>query len=464
MTPHEERQLRDAIGRIIEVAGRHGLDFFEMRFEICPADIIYTFGAYGMPIRFSHWSFGKAFHRMKMDHDYGLARIYELVINSDPCYAFLLDTNTLLQNKMIAAHVVAHCDFFKHNWRFRDTNRKMVWTMAAFAERVRQYEQEYGRERVERFLDAVLAIHEHVDPHPRSDHSTPAAGAAGHESGAARAQEAEPGPYQDLWDLDRHLPGGDFPAPAPPGDEPAPRRQTRDLLLFLLEKAPDLDDWQRDILSSIRSESLYFRPQLETKIMNEGWASFWHARILHDLDLTPEESVEFARLHAAVLAPGRFHINPYHLGMHVFADIEARYGTAKLFEVREIDTDVSFLRNYLTRELVQKLDLYLFRKSGEHWEVTHNHSNWEEVRDGLVRMISNGGFPYIYAVDHDYQKRGELYLLHGYEGVELDTHHLTRTLPHVYHIWGRPVHLETVEAGRPVRYTYDGEDVRRRPL
>ncbi|BDG62021.1 SpoVR family protein [Caldinitratiruptor microaerophilus] len=487
MTARVHAELEDAIARIIDRAGEAGLDFFDMRFEICPADIIYTFGAYGMPIRFSHWSFGKAFHRMKMDHDYGLARIYELVINSDPCYAFLLDTNTLLQNKMIAAHVVAHCDFFKNNWRFRDTNRKMVWTMAAFAGRVRQYEQEYGRDRVERFLDAVLAIHEHVDPLPDPDRGA-AAGASrdGAQRPGGRAAGSDQDPYGDLWNLDRYIPAAAAPAEAPrpegagPGargdasrGEPpraeagargAARRPTRDLLLFLLERAPDLEDWQRDILSSVRSESLYFRPQLETRIMNEGWASLWHARIMRDLDLTPEESLEFARMHAAVLAPSRFHLNPYHLGLHIFSDIEARYGTEKLFEVREVDTDVSFIRNYLTRDLVERLDLYLFRKNGDRWEVTRDHSDWEAVRDGLVRLISNCGFPYIYAEDHDYQKRGELYLRHGYEGVELDPHDLTRTLPHVYHIWGRPVHLETVEGDRPVRYTYDGHEVQRRPL
>jgi stage V sporulation protein R len=451
MSDADVARLEEAIERIVEQARAFGLDFFEMRYEICPADIIYTFGAYAMPTRFSHWSFGKAFHQMKMQYDYGMSKIYELVINSDPCYAFLLDTNALLQNKLIAAHVLAHCDFFKNNWRFRDTNRQMVATMAVFANRVLQYEHDLGRPRVERFLDAVLAIHEHVDPFPRPEPANP--------KKDEPRQEPE-SPYDDLWALDQI----GKPTPPVPSPESAPRKPepTRDVLMFILQHCPDLEDWQRDIISSLRNEMLYFRPQMETKIMNEGWASLWHARIMRELDLTPDESLEFARMHAGVLAPSRFHLNPYHLGFHIFTDIEKRYGREKIFAVREMETDVSFIRNYLTRELCEELDLYLYARQGDEWKITA--TGWERVRDGIVQQISNCGFPYIYAEDGDYQRRGELYLRHAYEGVELDTVYLKRTLPHVHHIWQRPIHLETYEDGRRILYTYNGQDVERRNL
>ena len=160
----EIRELEYAIAEIMEIADGFGLDYYPMRYEICPSDIIYTFGAYGMPTRFSHWSFGKTFHKMKMQYDFGLSKIYELVINSNPCYAFLLDGNSLIQNKLIVAHVLAHCDFFKNNARFSKSNRNMVDSMAATADRISNYEMEYGTEAVESFIDAVLAIQEHVDP------------------------------------------------------------------------------------------------------------------------------------------------------------------------------------------------------------------------------------------------------------------------------------------------------------
>lgn len=440
--------LQESIDQIMIIARQFGLDFYEMRYEVCPADIIYTFGAYAMPTRFSHWSFGKAFHQMKTQYDYGMSKIYELVINSDPCYAFLLDSNSLLQNKLIAAHVLAHCDFFKHNWRFGNTNRDMVSTMASFANRVHGYEHDLGRAKVERFLDAVLAIHEHIDPYPERAAQKPKA--------EKRTYRSEESPYDDLWALDQ------LGTPAPPPLPEGPKRPepTRDLLMFLLEHGRDLEDWQRDALSSLRNEMLYFRPQMETKIMNEGWASIWHARIMREMDLTPEESVEFARMHAGVLAPSRFSLNPYHLGFHIFEDIERRFGREKIFEVREVEADVSFIRNYLTQELCEKLDLYLFAKQGDEWRITA--TGWEKVRDGIVAQISNCSFPYIYAEDNDYGRRGELYLRHAYEGVELDGLYLKKTLPHIHHIWQRPVHLETVEDGQKVLYTFAGQEVERK--
>ena len=173
MQPIDVQRLERAIEEITERGLAAGLDFFPMRYEITPPDILYSIGAYGMPTRFSHWSFGKAYYRMKTDYDYGLSKIYELVINSNPCYAFLLESNSLLQNKLIVAHVLGHSDFFKNNAYFSLTNRNMVESMAVTARRIRAYEEQYGRKTVETFLDAVLSINEHVDPHTVFRDGTP---------------------------------------------------------------------------------------------------------------------------------------------------------------------------------------------------------------------------------------------------------------------------------------------------
>ncbi|MFL6559393.1 MAG: SpoVR family protein, partial [Bacillus sp. (in: firmicutes)] len=199
MNVEGRNSLEYAISEITEIATGFGLDFYPMRYEICPAEIIYTFGAYGMPTRFSHWSFGKQFHKMKLHYDLGLSKIYELVINSNPCYAFLLDSNTLIQNKLIVAHVLAHCDFFKNNVRFQNTKRDMVESMAATAERIHQYEIQYGKREVETFLDAVLAIDEHIDPslmRPKLSWSI-----GDHEEDDDHEIQAVT-PYDDLWGLD----------------------------------------------------------------------------------------------------------------------------------------------------------------------------------------------------------------------------------------------------------------------
>jgi stage V sporulation protein R len=269
MNSEEMKELNRSIDEITEIAKGFGLDFYPMRYEICPADIIYTFGAYGMPTRFSHWSFGKTFNKMKTQYDFGLSKIYELVINSDPCYAFLLDGNSLIQNKLIVAHVLAHCDFFKNNVRFSKTNRSMVESMSATAERVRHYEFEYGTKEVETFLDAILGIQEHVDPSliKPYKYSRKRKDLQSHKPSSKPTTG-----YEDLWSLDSKP---EQVEPKPEQKRKAfPEHPEKDLLLFIEEYAEDLTDWQRDILSMMREEMLYFWPQMETKIMNEGWASF----------------------------------------------------------------------------------------------------------------------------------------------------------------------------------------------
>src|ERR1044072_4304217 len=158
MEDRDLRELEEVMDPIWEMAQGFGLDPFPVHFELVPAAIMYEFGSYGPPGRFSPWSHGKGHHRLKTSHDYGLSKIYELVINPNPSYAFLMEGNSLVQNKLVIAHVLGHCDFFKHNAYFEHTNRQMVEPASLNAQRIRQYEHDYGLHKVERFMDAVLSI------------------------------------------------------------------------------------------------------------------------------------------------------------------------------------------------------------------------------------------------------------------------------------------------------------------
>lgn len=452
----ELSELEYAIAEIMEIADGFGLDYFPMRYEICPSDMIYTFGAYGMPTRFGHWSFGKAFHKMKMQYDLGLGKIYELVINSNPCYAFLLEGNSLIQNKMIVAHVLAHCDFFKNNSRFSATNRDMIETMSATAQRINHYELRYGRNQVEQFIDAVLAIQEHIDP----------ALIQPHHMNKRRQMEK----LIELAKIDTQD-HGEIP--------PFPPKPEKDIVWFIQEYSSTLEEWQRDIMSMLRNEMLYFWPQMETKIMNEGWASYWHQHIIRELPLSSEETIEYAKLNSSVVQPSTHTLNPYYLGLKIFEDIEQRYnhptqeeqerlgrkpnsGRDKIFEVRELDSDTSFLRNHITKKLVEDLDLYVFEKQGTEWKITDKV--WEHVRDELVNSRINGGFPYIVVSDGNYMRNGELLLCHQYQGTELDLKYLERTLPYVHLLWGKTVHLETMVEDKGLLYSYDGVKVSKKFL
>jgi stage V sporulation protein R len=202
--------------------------------------------------------------------------------------------------------------------------------------------------------------------------------------------------------------------------------------------------------------------------------SFWHSRIMRELDLTDNEHLEFAELHSGVVSPHKGQLNPYYLGYKIFEEIERRWdnptaeeqekrgrragaGREKIFEVRELDNDVSFLRNYLTEALCEELDLFVYELvEEEEWTITEKR--WERVRDQLVANMTNFGFPYIEVADGDYNGNRELYLRHAYEGAELDSHYARKTLEHIHTLWGRPVHLETVVDDERVRLHYDGQE------
>jgi stage V sporulation protein R len=474
MEDREIQNLEKSVEQIWEIARKFGLDPFPTNFEIVPASVMYEVGSYALPGRYSHWTFGKAYHRMKTMYDFGLSKIYEVVINTNPSYGFLLETNSPVQNKMVISHVLGHVDFFKNNVYFSKTNRRMVESVSAHTRRIMEYEFKYGRKTVERFLDAVLAIEEHIDPHffikreisPEEER---------------RRAETRPkdGRYDDLWNLDRTASEASSTSEGSDqqrsdNEQPKGRLPQKDIVLYVMNNSPSLTSWQRDLIGMVHEEMEYFVPQMQTKIMNEGWASFWHARIMRELDLEDQEHLEFAELHSGVVSPQKGQLNPYYLGYKIYEDIERRWdnptdeerkilgrngaeGREKIFEVREIDNDVSFLRNYLTEDLCEELDLFVYELVEEE-EWTISEKRWERVRDQLVANMTNFGFPYLQVEDGDYNGNRELYLKHSFEGTELDLRYARKALEHVYTLWGRAVHLETVVDGEPTVMHYNGEE------
>lgn len=446
--------LEPSIERIWEIAKGFGLDPFPTHFEVVPASIMYEIGSYGMPGRFAHWSHGKSYHLQKTMYDYGMSKIYELVINTNPCWAFLLESNSLLEHQFVVAHVLGHSDFFRHNAYFRKTSRRMLETIKLNADRIRDYEYRYGVKAVEQTLDAVLSIQEHVAPWETCD--------VPDESRETKSA-SDGGAYGDLWALDaRGEEAGEDEEPV--GRVGRCRTPQHDLLLFLAVEAPGLEDWQRDLLQIVRGEMLYFYPQMQTKIINEGWASYWHVQILRALELSIEDHLEFAKLHSGVVQPHPHRLNPYFLGFTILNDIERRFddefgegaGRDQLFSVRETECDVSLIRNYLTKEIVDDHDLYFAEREGDELVVTEK--DWEQVRDRLVDQLTDFGIPSITAEDADYQGNRELYLKHQWTGQALDPTWTRKTLEGVQRLWGRAVWLESQRDGTPVTFRYSPND------
>ena len=477
LSPSETVELNKWLEIIWDQAQEFGLDPYPTHFEVAPQHVIYELGAYGLPARFSHWTFGRDYHRQKTSYEYGMSKIYEIVFNTDPCQAFLVEDNSMLSHKFVAAHVLGHCHFFKHNSYFAHTNRRMVEQMRLHADRIRAYEQEFGWREVEDFLDTVMTIEEHFDPTaPKLKRKTPEQ----HEEDRLHAGRPSETDYDDIWNVSGHA-----DRPRPPGKK-FPEEPEKDLLRFLIEYGRELTEWQRDILQIIRDEMMYFLPQMRTKIMNEGFASYWHEKILEALDLTSEEHWEFRRLHSSVLSPSgsKMGMNPYYVGFQILKDIERRWdgkievgdeeetdwmgrpiarpsgqGRAKIFQVCEEDNDVTFLRKYLTEPLVKKLDLYTYKLQevdGEELWVVQD-TDWRKVRDSIVDSMTNFGQPILTVEDGDYKRRGEMYLKHAFDGKALDPDYTERVLRNIQKLWSRPVHLETMQEGKPILYSCDNE-------
>jgi stage V sporulation protein R len=476
-------------GQIEGYAREYGLDFYDVMFEVVDYDQLNEVAAFGgFPTRYPHWRFGMEYEELAKSYSYGLSKIYELVVNNNPVYAYLMKANSALEQKLVMAHVFGHADFFKNSLWFSETNRRMIDAMANHATRVRHQIDRHGLEAVEDFIDACLSLENLIDYHGdyierREKPAFPP------ESG-----DDEPSPVPRLRSkgyMDRYInPPAFLEEQKARQTEKAQRKKRvpdeprRDVLQFLLEQAP-LESWERDILSIVRAEAYYFAPQGMTKVLNEGWAAFWHATIMTQRAMDASEVVDFADHHSGALAmsPGR--LNPYKIGIELLREIEDRWnkgkfgkeyeecddievrrrwdrklglGRQKIFEVRRIYNDVTFIDDFLSEDFCERLKLYVYgydSRSGRHVVVS---KDWRKVKEKLLFSLTNLGQPLIDVVDANYSNRGELYLKHRFEGVALDVENAKDTLKNLHRVWRRPVHLETVDEGRDRLLSYDGSE------
>ncbi len=449
---------------IRERVAAFGLECFPQEFEICDHHAMLGFMAYsGMPAHYPHWSYGKAYEKLKTLYDYGVSGLpYEMVINANPSLAYLMRENSLCLQILTIAHVYGHNDFFRNNFTFRGTRPEL--TLSAFkarADRVRGYIEDpsIGIDAVERILDAAhalslqcrrdLAIRK-LDP----------------EAQRARALAAAQGPADPYRRI--HAPRE---TPEPDLDR-VPLEPEEDLLLFLRDHNPRFAEWEKDLLTIVHEEAEYFIPQIETKIMNEGWATFWHREIVNSLDLPQGLHLEFLVRHNQVVRPTPGELNPYHIGLKIWdslagrLDDEADRGRAaaplddetraRLFAVRETDRDTSFLRRFLTEDLMRALDLFEYAPDGDKLVVrkVSDEDGWKAVKETLIRSVGMGSTPVIRVYDADHGGNRTLLLRHEHDGRDLELEFAEKTLGYVHRLWGHDVFLETVINDKPRLLSY----------
>lgn len=486
-------ELQRAHGEIRELARNYGLDTFEIIFELVDYDEINEIAALGgFPTRYPHWRFGMEYDYLQKSYEYGLQKIYELVINNDPCYAYLQTGNEIVDQKLVMAHVYGHCDFFKNNMWFSKTNRKMLDEMANHATRIREYQDKYGVDTVENFIDVCCSLDNLIDYHAQfSQKSSSARG--GFETEEAEASSG-PGPRKFTAKdyMDKYVNPKTFmeeqEKKAKELDEKSrkfPPAPVRDILQFLIDYAP-LENWQREVLSISREEAYYFSPQGQTKIMNEGWASYWHSLMMTKHVLKDSEVIDYADHHSGTLGTRPGQINPYKLGIELYRDIEDRWnrgkfgkeydecddinekrrwdkklglGKQKIFEVRKLHNDVTFIDSFFNEEFCeqQKLFTYAFNRRTGQYEIVDR--DWRKVKQQLLFGLTNFGQPIIRIEDANFENRGELLLSHQHEGIDLEYDKASDTLRNIHVIWRRPVHIYTKYSSQPKLLSFDGKEV-----
>ncbi len=393
--------------KIEDVAGKIGLNYYPQEFEIISFEDMLCYEAYvGMPAHYPHWSYGKNYEKLKTIYKYNLSGLpYEMVINSNPCIAYLMKDNTLLLQILTIAHVYGHNDFFKNNRLFKEYTNATL-TLERFknhAARIRTYiaDPSIGYSEVEKILDAAHSIKYHCGAFCKVINNYDC------------YQKIEY-PYENVLDF--------------------------------LMRYGRLEDWQKDIVSIVMEESRYFLPQIETKIMNEGWATFWHYKILNKLNLSEGMQIEFYKVHNNVICQRAGSLNPYYLGFKIWQDLYNKYegDFKKLAEIRATERDASFIRSYLTYELCAESNLCEFEEEERYYIVSEvaNDVGWKKIRNTLAETVGIGSIPMIQVKDV-VKNENCLVLTHLYDERELNLSYATETLKYIQTLWGGKVVLNT---------------------
>jgi stage V sporulation protein R len=473
----------------------YGLDFYPVIFEMCGYDTINILAAQGgFPARYPHWRFGMEYDQLSKSYAYGLQKIYEMVINTDPCYAYLLTANNFVDQKIVMAHVYGHADFFKNNAWFRTSDRNMMDVMANHGAKIRRYMETHGQDRVEEFIDKVLSFENLLDinvlfetqelKRKRSEKlESLQEEIKGHVDGRSNAlksfmrselhNDEDPDVLNEISNNKEIVHRENLESP-------------KDIMAYLINFAP-LEEWETDVLSILRDEAYYFLPQRMTKIMNEGWASYWHSTIMTKKALKSSEIIDFADKHSGVMAMSKQNINPYKIGIELFRDIEYRWDTGKfgkeyndctdmvkksnwdtgaglgrdkIFEIRRTHNDITFLDEFFTEDFCDRMQIFTYKYNPRTGRNEIESREFEEIKANLLQSLTNFGQPLIEVETGNFKNRGELLLRHIHQGVDLDMAFAADTLKNLYFIWKRPVNISTVQDSNHITYCFNGKEMK----
>ncbi len=434
------------IAQIESLAKSLGLKYHPVEFEVVPESFMTEIAIYGLPVRMPHWSFGVRYIYQLIQHRMGLSRLFEVVFPGNPGRAYLAKSNSAAENVLVTAHVLGHADFSANNMLFRRSQSQVgehiVEQAAAHARQIGMAIEAHGLERVEAVLDAALSLEQHIDVDQalRRDRysevlrdKTPPA----HDEFSRRFASLGP---------DTARPQASGPAKR----SPIPPHPEKDLLWFIAHYAPEMEPWERDIFLAVREESFYFYPVFACQIMNEGWASYWHARLLREADFLPQSAyVDAIKCHSDVVRPTAsgdnvaLSTNPYHLGFSIWEKIVEQHGLDHARKIMCEDDDFAFIRNHLTPELATELQLFRY-KGPANGTLTVQDSDLSALHDALLAPKYGFGAPTVSASRIHVDGKLELIHDHVTDGRGLDPDRGRKVLEYIARVWRRPVTVVTV--------------------
>ncbi len=429
MTDWTFDELQQWDKKICKIAKSYGLDWHPIDYEMCDYyDMIGNMAYVGLPTHYHHWSFGKSFEQTHFRYNAGMEGLpYEMIINSNPSISYLMRENDSPMHVLTMAHCVGHSDFFKNNINFSHTDpENVISKFRNAALRIRDYvaDPSIGVEGVERILDAAHSIKYQCRRFPHTNKHT---------------QEELRSKFIKLINSDKTGKYKDFDI------DKFPLEPDYDILLFLKDNSRHLKEWEKDVIQIVVDETNYFIPQARTKIMNEGWASFWHYKILNELNLPQDYHLSFLKSHNQVIRPHLGRVNPYHLGFNIFMEMEKKDGLDACFFAREVHSDESFIREHLTEELCREMNLFTYSLKRDSFTIDEvsDEEGWRLIRDDLIKNIGLNSVPKVY-VDEMIKEDNCLIIRHEFDGRELELEYAEQVCKNITDLWGDPVKFFTV--------------------
>jgi len=458
----------------------------DVEFDVIPPQRMLEIMAYRLPTNISNWKYGRDYEKNKTLYDlYGDSLPYEVVIHDNPARAYLMDSNTLAVQALVIAHVYGHTNFFTESKWFINNRNDIMSVMREGSKRFNEYERMYGIGEVEKIVDAAHSIQFHSSPFDNETEEEKRLRVF--DQMKEKRKITNLSSFGDLTDTHKSVDAFVDDASIDLMNnrlwrelkQQIPVEPTEDLLRFIIDNSRILEDWQKDILEILRIEGQYYWPIMRSRYMNEGWATFIHQKIMNKLFdeelLTAEEHGQYNYSNSLVKAMSRYSMNPYLIGSGMWEHIEERWdkgrhgkeymecsdyklkeewdtkemgGFEKCKDVMRTYTDWFFMQDFLTEDVIDKLDMYIYTEvpSADYANtvdyVRTDHTA-AQIRELIVNSFSNSGIPKINIIDGNHHFDGSLYLSHDFSGIELDKLNTVKTLEHIYTLWGRPVVLST---------------------